>query len=162
MLNTIEGAVAFANQAHDGQVDKQGVPYILHPLRVGASLYKFGTDYVIAGILHDVVEDTLVTLEDLHILTASDAVVAAVGSVTKTESERTWEAYEKSLERAVADPIGGWVKAADVADNRGRLDLDRMRPDDYWRLLDKYGKARTFLQTRGFDPDDLTPVHELA
>lgn len=153
MLDTIEGAVAYANRAHDGQVDKAGTPYILHPLRVGASLHDFGPDYVIAGLLHDVIEDTPVTLEDLTELGASETVVSAVASVTKTESERTWEAYEKSLTRATLDPIGGWVKAADIADNWKRLDQDRLGPDTYWRLLSKYEKARKFMQARGFDPD---------
>lgn len=149
MLNTIEGAVAFANQAHDGQVDKQGVPYILHPLRVGASLHAFGPDYVIAGLLHDVVEDTPVTLDDLHILGASYAVVAAVNAVTKTESERTVEAYMRSIDRAVADPMGGWVKAADVADNVKRLDgiTDEVTRR---RLWNKYDAAMEKLGEAGF------------
>lgn len=153
MLQTIEGAVAYANKAHDGQVDKQGVPYILHPLRVGASLYDQGQDYVIAGILHDVVEDTPATLDDLAALGASEAVLSAVASVTKTESERTWEAYEKSLSRATLDPVGGWVKAADIADNWKRLDQDRLGPETYWRLLSKYEKAIRYMQARGFNPD---------
>jgi (p)ppGpp synthase/HD superfamily hydrolase len=149
MLNTIEGAVAFANQAHDGQVDKQGVPYILHPLRVGASLHAFGPEYVIAGLLHDVVEDTPVTLDDLHILGASDAVIAAVNAVTKTESERTVEAYMRSIARATQHPIGGWVKAADVADNMGRLDgiTDDMTRKRLWR---KYEHAYDALNEAGF------------
>lgn len=152
MLQTIEGAVAYANKAHDGQVDKQGVPYILHPLRVGASLYGHGQDYVIAGILHDVVEDTPATLDDLAALGASDEVVSAVASVTKQESERTWEAYEKSLARATSDPIGGVVKAADIADNWKRLNLEGLGEESYWRLLSKYERAIRYMQARGFDP----------
>jgi (p)ppGpp synthase/HD superfamily hydrolase len=125
----------------------------LHPLRVGASLHDFGQDYVIAGLLHDVVEDTPATLEDLAALGASDAVVNAVSSVTKTESERTWEAYKKTLSRASQDPVGGWVKAADIADNWKRLDERRLGSDTYARLLSKYEKARVYMRERGFNPD---------
>jgi (p)ppGpp synthase/HD superfamily hydrolase len=119
---SVEEALAFAAEAHAGQVDKQGLPYILHPARVGASLWRFGEDYVIAGFLHDVVEDTPYSLEYLREIGFSDAVVSAVDSVTKTTSESDLEAYEASIRRAMGDPIGRWVKAADVSDNASRLD----------------------------------------
>jgi (p)ppGpp synthase/HD superfamily hydrolase len=121
-LETVEGAILIAVQAHAGQADKQGVPYILHAVRVGASLWQFGEEAVIAGILHDVVEDTAMTLDDLEELGASEAVIKAVESVTKTESESTLEAYEASIRRAMKDPIGLLVKASDVSDNASRLD----------------------------------------
>lgn len=156
-MDAVGTAIMVATEAHDGQLDKAGLPYILHPLRVGAALYAFGADYVVAGILHDVVEDTPVTLEDLSNRGFNDAVLSAVASVTKTESERTWEAYQKSIAKAMADPVGGWVKASDVADNWGRLDADALGPEVYWRLMDKYVKARAALKVGGFDPDNLTP-----
>lgn len=120
-LSTVEGAILFALGAHAGQVDKAGVPYILHPLRVGASLHKFGDDAIIAGILHDVVEDTEYTLDDLAEAGASEAVLSAVDSVTKVGSERTLEGYRRAIEKAMEDPLGVYVKAADVVDNASRL-----------------------------------------
>jgi hypothetical protein len=150
-LDTIEGAIEFATRAHDGQVDKQGAPYILHPLRVGARLYDYGHDYVIAGLLHDVVEDTPHTFDDLRTLGASPAVVDAVASVTKTESERGWGAYRVALDRAGTNEIGGWVKASDIADNYGRID-GIQDPAVRARLTDKYEKAVPYLAGLGFDP----------
>lgn len=147
MLYTIEGATEFAIRAHDGQVDKQGLPYILHPLRVGASLWRFGSEYVIAGLLHDVVEDTHHTLDDLRALGASESVIAAVDAVTKTESERTVEAYERSIRKAMEDPIGLWVKAADVSDNASRVD-DIRDPELRHRLRVKYAMASKVLGSR--------------
>jgi len=120
-LSTPSGALKFAIDAHEGQVDKQGIPYFYHPARVGSALWAFGPDYVIAGFLHDVVEDTDYTLEDLASFGANPVVLSAVESVTKTESESTLEAYEASIRRAMADPVGRYVKAADVVDNYSRI-----------------------------------------
>ena len=116
------------------------MPYILHPLRVGASLAAFGEEAVMAGILHDVVEDTPITLRGLKQQGFSDRVLSAVEAVTKTESESGLMAYERSVRKAMADPLGLYVKAADVLDNAGRIagiDDPRTRA----RLMLKYGMA---------------------
>lgn len=151
-LATVEGAIRIATKAHRGQVDKQGVPYILHPLRVGAALWRFGDEFVIAGILHDVVEDTRLTVESLARLGASDRVVSAVASVTKG-AEQPLGGYEQSIRKAMEDPIGLWVKAADVADNASRLE-DVSDPVLRARLAGKYGMACRVLGERipGFFP----------
>lgn len=151
-LGTIEGAIRIATKAHKGQIDKQGIPYILHPLRVGSSLWRFGPEFVIAGILHDVVEDTVLTFDDLKRLGASDRVIAAVASVTKG-SEAALGGYEQSIRKAMEDPIGLWVKAADVADNASRLEGvsdAALRA----RLTEKYAVASRVLGERipGFVP----------
>lgn len=144
-LSTPEGALAFASHAHTGQVDKQGAPYILHPARVGAALWRFGPSFVITGFLHDVVEDTEYGFADLIEFGAPPTVVAAVNAVTKTESERSLEAYEASIRKAMADPVGRWVKAADVSDNGSRV------RDVPWgplrsRLAGKYEMAEAVIQ----------------
>lgn len=146
MLETIEGAVAVALKAHDGQVDKKGVPYILHPMRVGASLHEFGTDFVIAGLLHDVVEDTPMTIADLETLGASSSVVTALALLTKADAH---EPYLKYVERAASHEIAGWVKAADIFDNFNRLSgLDH---ETTQRLATKYSKALKLLAEEGYD-----------
>jgi len=145
-LSTVEGALQLVIEAHAGQVDKQGHPYILHLVRVGASLWRFGDDAVIAGLLHDVVEDSAVTLQDLANYGASPAVVSAVASVTKHTSEANWEDYEVSIRKALADPVGKWVKAANVADNAGRLDGIPWGPL-HKRLESKYEKAVALIAT---------------
>jgi hypothetical protein len=120
-LSTPQGALEFANYAHRDQVDKIGVPYVYHVARVGASLWRFGDEFVMAGFLHDVVEDTDYSLEDLTAMYAPDSVVSAVRSVTKHVSESDLTAYEASIRRAMCDPIGKFVKAADVSDNASRV-----------------------------------------
>ena len=116
-MPTLEDAIALAAQAHRGQVDKSGQPYILHPLRV---MLRCRTDAQrIAAVLHDVVEDTGRTLGDLRDLGYPADILAALDCLTK----RAGEPYEAFVERAAADPIARVVKLADVEDN---LDLRRL------------------------------------
>jgi (p)ppGpp synthase/HD superfamily hydrolase len=143
MLTDVESALRFAASAHGGQEDKNGDPYILHVARVGSSLWRFTDDFIIAGFLHDVVEDTGYTLADLERLGAWPRVVQAVDSVTK----RPNESHEDAVRRAMSDPIGLWVKAADVLDNASRV---HELPDveDRHRLLLKYARAIEVLRGR--------------
>lgn len=73
----------------------------------------------IAAVLHDVVEDTHWTLDQLRVEGFSDSVIAAIDSLTRREGET----YEDFVKRAAADPIGRVVKRADLLDN---LDLSRI------------------------------------
>lgn len=143
MLDNVESALTFAAGAHGGQEDKGGDPYILHVARVGASLWRFSDDFIIAGFLHDVVEDTSYTLDDLARLGAWPRVVQAVDSVTR----RPNESHEDALRRAMADPIGLWVKAADVLDNASRTS-DLVDEELRHRLLVKYSRAIEVLRER--------------
>lgn len=128
-LTTPEGALEFANHAHKDQVDKIGVPYVYHVARVGASLWRFGDEFVMAGFLHDVLEDTDYSSLHLAAMGAPNAVLSAVLSVTKHVSESDLTAYEASVRRAMGNPVGKFVKAADVSDNASRVS------DIPWGLL---------------------------
>jgi (p)ppGpp synthase/HD superfamily hydrolase len=144
-LDTVEGAVEFATRAHDGQVDKQGAPYILHPLRVAARLHEYGDHYVIAGLLHDIVEDTYHTVDDLIAQGAPIDAVEAVELLTRHDKR---EPYVDYIERLTRNPIAGWVKASDIADNLNRLDaLDEATAE---RLSAKYLKAVSVLAGHGY------------
>jgi (p)ppGpp synthase/HD superfamily hydrolase len=134
LMSGLEKAIAVAAAAHAGQVDKAGEPYILHPIRVMLRLH--GDDARIAGVLHDVVEDTEWTLDGLSEAGFSDVVVDAVESVTRREHET----YEAFIARASKNPIGRRVKIADLEDN---LDLDRIpnpTAEDHARI-EKYRRA---------------------
>ena len=116
-MPTLEDAILLAAQAHRGQRDKAGQPYILHPLRVMLALE--GEDERIAGALHDLVEDTGHTLDGLRAAGYSEAVVAALDCLTR----RDGETYEQFVERLKPNPIARRVKLADLADN---LDVRRL------------------------------------
>lgn len=133
-MSTLERAIALAAKAHEGQVDKVGAPYILHPLRV--MLRVRSTEERIAAVLHDVVEDCNVTLDDLRREGFTEAVVTAVAALTK----RPGEDYEAFVLRAAADPIGRAVKLADLADNSDMSRIANPTPKDLERL-EKYRRA---------------------
>lgn len=137
-MSSLERAIAIAAQAHAGQVDKAGQPYILHPLRV--MLRVAGESERMAAVLHDVVEDSNVSLEDLAAEGFSGEVLAAVEALTKRPGETRLQAAH----RAAAHSIARVVKLADNAEN---LDISRI-PDpterDFARL-DEYRQVRAIL-----------------
>ncbi len=113
----VQKAYAIAAAAHAGQVDKAGADYINHPLTV-ASFVETDEEKIVA-LLHDVVEDTAVTLRDLRDAGFSEAVVHAVDCVTK----RAGEALQDYLLRVKSDPLATSVKLADLRHNS---DLSRL------------------------------------
>ena len=136
-------AIEIAVSAHKDQVDKGGNPYILHPLRVMMSLET--NEERIVGVLHDVIEDSEWTPEDLAKEGFSEEIIVAIGSVTKTDSEHgTEEGYFRFVERAKQNPIGAKVKIADLRDN---LDVSRIPTLDKAALerINKYKKSLEIL-----------------
>lgn len=143
-MSSLEEAIAIAARAHAGQVDKARQPYILHPLKVMLRLQA--TDERIAAVLHDVVEDTPITLDDLRAAGFSPAVLTAVDALTKRPGETRLQAAA----RAAADPVARAVKLADNAEN---LDLSRIEnptEKDYARLRE-YEQVRALLLAQGTD-----------
>lgn len=114
---TLEDAIQLAVEAHAGQRDRNGQPYILHPLRV---MFRLRTETLqIVGILHDVVEDTDYTFEDLRKMGYPEPIIHALDCLTKREGED----YGDFVERSQSDPIAREVKLADLEDN---MDVRRM------------------------------------
>lgn len=121
-MSTLERAIQIAADAHAGQFDKGGAPYILHPLRVMMSLQVPAQQIV--AVLHDVVEDSKVTLGDLRAAGFPNDVLTAIRALTKKKGETRLEAAA----RAATNPIARAVKLADVSDN---MDLGRIaRPSE--------------------------------
>src|SRR4051812_48463752 len=120
-MATIEKALQIAARAHEGQKDKEGLPYILHPLRVMSRVE--GEEAQIVAILHDVVEDTSVTLDDLRRAGFGEPVLAAVGCVTHQKDQP----YADYVVGCKHNPTARQVKLADLADN-SRLDRTMLRP----------------------------------
>ncbi|MFJ1539219.1 HD domain-containing protein [Micromonospora chalcea] len=140
---TVADADHLAFRAHHGQVDKAGRPYIDHPRAVAAILAQQGhSDHaVMAGLLHDVVEDTPITLDDLRAAGFPEDVVSAVDAVTR----RDGETYMDMIRRAAADPLGRLVKLADNANNSDPQRMALLDPADAERRGRRYAKARAVL-----------------
>lgn len=136
-------AIRIAINAHDGQTDKLGQPYTLHPLRV--MLMANTEQERIVGVLHDVIEDCPDWPKERLALHFSDEIMTALESVTRREGE----SYEDFVLRAKANPIGREVKMNDLADNLDPARLAVLSPADRDRLKAKYLKA---MQTLRGDP----------
>src|SRR5262245_33479920 len=119
-MATIEKALQIAAKAHDGQKDKEGRPYILHAIRVMMGCPD--PDAQIVGVMHDVVEDTAVTHEELAAAGFSPEVLAAIRLVTHAKNEP----YADYVVRCKANRLARQVKLADLTDN-SRLDRTMLR-----------------------------------
>lgn len=140
-MATIERALQIAAEAHEGQTDKEGLPYILHPLRV--MLLVDDPDGRIVAILHDVVEDTDVSLGVLQQAGFSETILQAVRCVTHVRGE----SYADYVVRCRNNAIAKQVKLADLRDN-ARLDRTIIRPqriDADKRRICKYLVSYKFL-----------------
>jgi (p)ppGpp synthase/HD superfamily hydrolase len=116
-MSTLERAIEIAAGAHSGQKDKGGEPYILHPLKVMFRLEKDSER--IAAVLHDVVEDTDVTLEKLASEGFPQEILRAIEALTKMPGESRLQAAS----RAAQNKIARQVKLADNAEN---MDISRI------------------------------------
>ena len=133
-MATLERAILIAAQAHLGQRDKAGAPYILHPLRLMMRMES--EPAMIAAVLHDVVEDSDWTLEQLRGEGFSEEVLQAVDCLTSREGE----AYDEFISRAKANAVARRVKIADLEDNMNVKRIGEITPKDLARI-EKYHRA---------------------
>ena len=134
-MATLERAIEIATQAHHGQLDKAGNDYIGHPLRVMAMGRTI--EEKIVGVLHDVVEDSAWTFEQLAAEGFPALVIEALRCITK-QSES--EPYDKFIARIKHNPLAVAVKLNDLADNMDIRRLPYLSDKDVKRLK-KYLKA---------------------
>ena len=143
-MATLERAIALAAQAHEGQIDKAGAPDILHPLRMMLSVDT--PEARMAAVLHDVVEDTPITLDQLRLEGFPGTVIEAVEALTKRPDEEN--DYDGFIRRVAPNPLARTVKLADLRDN---CDMSRIvQPTEKdWRRIEKYKRAIQYLETHG-------------
>lgn len=143
MAINLEQARELAREAHRGQVDKAGRPYHEHVEAVSDLLCEHGPDAQIAGLLHDVIEDTDVSADDLRAAGVPEHVVEAVLSVSRRDDET----YMDMIRRAAAHPLGRLVKLADNAHNSSEPRLAVLDPENAAFLRRRYQRARAVLLT---------------
>lgn len=138
-MTTLSEAITIATTAHDGQTDKAGQPYILHPLRVMGAM-KNEPDRV-AAVLHDVVEDS----RDWQLSDFADFgpdLVEALDALTRRDGED----YFVYIDRLSKNPRAVRVKLADLNDNLDKSRLADIGAADVSRMQ-RYRKARAMLQS---------------
>ncbi len=134
----LEKAIEIAARAHRGQIDKAGDPYILHVLRV--MLRMTDETGMVAGVLHDIIEDTPWTAADL----AAEGFPPEVVRVIQLLSRNEGESYEDFISRLAPDPLARSIKIADLEDNMDLSRLPSVSARDRERL-DRYQQARQAL-----------------
>jgi (p)ppGpp synthase/HD superfamily hydrolase len=141
-LSTLERAIAIAAEAHAGQADKAGAPYILHPIRV--MLRMDTTEERIVAVLHDVLEDCPAwSAERLRNEGFGPPVIPALEALTR----RAGEPYMDFVRRAAAHPIARRVKLADLEDNLDSTRLSEVTAQDQSRM-ERYRRAQALLRSR--------------
>jgi len=132
-------AIQMAAHAHGGTINKDGSPYILHPIRL--MMRARGYAEQIVAVLHDTVEDTSLTLARLQEAGFPREVVAAVDALTKREGEE----YASSIERVAGNPLAARVKLLDLYDN---IDVTRLPELGEWELQRTAKYHRAILRLR--------------
>jgi (p)ppGpp synthase/HD superfamily hydrolase len=161
-------AIEFATHHHSGQFDRAGFPYILHPLRVletvqdiepwGSRAYDECYTKVVA-VLHDVVEDTDVTLDDIE-REFDSTILEEVDALTKRKGHESYRAYlDRIRDRLGFGGLAIAVKLADMSDNSRPERLAHLPVEKQVRLAAKYARGRHYLLTgEWYENEDLDKV----
>ncbi len=133
-MNLLERAITIAVENHQGQTDKSGNPYILHPLHL--MLQMTTEEEMITAVLHDVIEDTSISLSALAQQKFPDSILNALSLLTHTDDV----SYEDYIIAIKTNPLACAVKLADLRHNMDVLRLPIIRDKDFNRLQ-KYRRA---------------------
>ena len=129
-------AIDIAVNAHRGQADKCKEPYILHPMAVMTAMYTHAEEIV--AVLHDVVEDTDWTLQQIRVEGFPEKIILAIDAITKRENET----YFEYIYRVKNNPLATKVKLADLQHNS----LLSRQFEKSGRLIERYLKAYKILK----------------
>ncbi len=133
-----KAALRICFDAHKDQVDKSGMPYVFHPFHVAEQMET--EDEVCVALLHDEVEDTATTLDDIRAAGIGEEAVAAIAAMTHDPSV-TYADYIATVAR---NPLARKVKVADLRHNSDRSRLDEPTDRDLARL-ERYAEALRML-----------------
>ncbi|MCH7974919.1 MAG: GTP pyrophosphokinase [Bacteroidetes bacterium] len=138
MKNKLESAILIAIKAHQNQIDKGGSPYILHPLRI---MIKMQTDEeMIVALLHDVMEDSKISLKDISKYEFNKKIMSALKDLTYS-TDINYEDYIKKISK---NKLARKIKLADLTDNMNLNRLPSLNKKDFERI-NKYHKALKYL-----------------
>ena len=135
-------ALKICAEAHAGQVDKSGLPYLLHPVHLAEQMST--EEEICAALLHDTIEDTSLTIDDLRREGIPERVLKAVSLLTHDDRIP----YLDYVKEVAKDPIARKVKLADLKHNSDLGRLDSVSEKDLKRR-EKYRKAAQILKEYG-------------
>ena len=132
-------ALKLCFEAHKAQLDKSGIPYVFHPFHLAEQMKDENT--TIVALLHDVIEDTDYTFNDLIAMGFDGAIIEAIKLMTHEEGVP----YMDYVEKIKSNPIAREVKLADLRHNSDLSRLDAPTEKDKMRV-EKYRKAIVLLE----------------
>lgn len=138
--NLLALAISISASAFEEKLDSGGYPYILHPLRVMENPKCNTETRKILAVLHDTVEDTPITLDQLHSYGFPMSILSKLNILTKKE----FQSYDDYIKLIASDPDCTAVKLADLEDNSLITRIKGFRKKDFDRL-EKYYRAYTYL-----------------
>lgn len=134
-MGSLERAIAIALDAHRNQKDRNNKPYILHPLHL---MHQMDDETeMIAAVLHDVLEDSDMTLDELRRQGFAATVIEAVALLTHDKEAMSYEEY---VQRIKPNPLARKIKLADLAHNMDLRRVDHLDDADL-RRFKKYHRA---------------------
>ncbi|NGZ75127.1 bifunctional (p)ppGpp synthetase/guanosine-3',5'-bis(diphosphate) 3'-pyrophosphohydrolase [Saccharibacillus alkalitolerans] len=133
-MSTLSKAIALAARYHEGQTDKGGNPYVFHPIRL--MLKALTEEEQIIAVLHDTIEDTDLTLDDLRREGFSDEIVEAIDRLSRRDDEN----YHEFILRIKENRLAARVKILDLQDNMDLTRIKKPSEKDQKRLA-KYSRA---------------------
>ena len=139
----INTALRICFDAHLHQKDRNDIPYVFHPFHLAEQMPD-DEDAIITALLHDVVEDTSMVIEDLEALGFSVTTIDALRLLTRDETDKSDEAYFEYVKAIAKNPIAKLVKIADLKHNSDMTRLNTISEKDKLRC-EKYKKALAIL-----------------
>lgn len=133
-------ALNIAYNAHNGQLDKGGMPYIFHPFYI--AMHMDTEEEIITALLHDVLEDTDITLDDLKKEGFGENILCALSLLCHDEKDE----YMDYIKKIKNNPLARKVKLVDLANNSMLERIDTPSQKDYLRI-EKYKKAIAILNS---------------
>ena len=134
-------AISITAVEFEGKLDKGGHPYMLHCLTVMYGVEHLGSKAMQAAVMHDLIEDTKWTLEDLKKKGFEEDVISIVEKVTHLSTD----SYDEYLDKLAVCPIARAIKIADLDHNSQIHRMKGLRDKDFERLA-KYHRAYAFLK----------------
>jgi len=139
MKTVLAKAIAIASEKHMGQYDKGGMPYVLHVLKVMHYLKSDDLELMSIAVLHDVVEDTDTTYEELRLAGMSDRVIEGIRCMTKVPGEPVdeYKAKVKSNKDSVRVKMADLRHNSDIRRLKGVSEKDTRRIEKYMKFYEE-------------------------
>lgn len=139
-MRLLDKAIVLATNKFAGKFDKGGTPYILHCLHVMRKVSHLGEDAMVVAVLHDIIEDTDVTLKDL-VVDFPEKIVSTIVTLTHLPDE----SYENYIERIALNDLARMIKLEDLKHNSDITRMKGITKKDFDRL-NKYHKSYQYLK----------------